>query len=312
MNETCSIPIDFQLVSERFSSSLYFLCIINSFLAILSICENLLIVRAILSNPQLHSQSNIILLSLVLSDLITGLVVQPSWIALKLALVQNNCKVHSQVYGVWLFSFDMATAVTFVHICFITFDRFLALTLHLRYRNIVTTRRVVASLVGVWISAAIYSLWTYFNRSSSEFFMISSGMLNLALTLGCSIKIFQVLRRHRCQIQQQFHLQRNEPNVKRFLHLKKSVRTMLCILMLFFITYSPCLLYIIVRKTNAVKKSSIFVLSADFITTFLYSNSCLNPVLYCCRISGIRGAVKETIKNLFAKVSTCLFTEIKP
>ena len=159
MNRSCLIPYD-QLVSQTFPEMLYFLCIANAVLAILATAGNSLVILSIWRAPSLRSQSNVLLSGLALSDLTVGLIVQPSWIAHKITLLQNNCFARSHVLIVWLCTFDLVSAVTFVNICSISFDLFLALTLHLRYHELVTIHRLLIYLGSIWIVAAFYAVWT--------------------------------------------------------------------------------------------------------------------------------------------------------
>ena len=301
MNRSCLIPYDFQLVSQTFPKMLYFLCIANAVLAILATAENSLVILSIWRAPSLRSQSNVLLSGLALSDLTVGLIVQPSWIAHKITLLQNNCFAHSHVLIVWLCTFDLVSAVTFVNICSISFDLFLALTLHLRYHDLVTIHRLLIYLDSIWIVAAFYAVWTQFHRSSGEIFLITSGTLFSLLTLGFNFEIIQIIRRHQKQIQTQLGLHHNGPSTRDYLQHKKSLGTMTYILVLFLLNYLPCLLYVIIRRSSTAQVTATFVATGDFLATYLYCNSCLNPLLYCWRVREIRKAVKETLKVLLAR-----------
>ena len=301
MNSSCLIPPELQLISQAFPELLHLLCIANAVLAILATAGNSLVIFSIWRTPTLHSQSNVLLSGLAFSDLTVGLIVQPSWIALRISLLQNNCLAHSLVLNVWLRAFDLVSAVTFVNICSISFDLFLALILHLRYHELVTIHRLLVYLGSIWIFAAFYVVWASFHRSSSEIYLIISGTFFLLLTLGFNFKIFQIIHRHQKQIQTQLGLHQSGASTRNYLQHKKSLGTMTCILVLFLINYLPCLLYIIIRYTNTAPMTATFVITGDFLVTYSYCNSCLNPLLYCWRVREIRKTVRETLKVLLAR-----------
>ena len=197
------------------------------------------------------------------------------------------------------------SAVTFVNICSISFDLFLALTLHLRYHELVTIHRLLIYLGSIWIVAAFYAVWTQFHRSSGEIFLITSGTLFSLLTLGFNFEIIQIIRCHQKQIQTQLGLHHNGPSTRDYLQHKKSLGTMTYILVLFLLNYLPCLSYVVIRRSNTAQVTATFVATGDFLATYLYCNSCLNPLLYCWRVREIRKAVKETLKVLLARQQPC-------
>ena len=85
-------------------------------------------------------------LSLAVSDLSVGLLVQPFYIAyLVMGLKQNNENKLAFVAIRIAFSItaDLFSLASFVGVVSLSADRFLAIHLHLRYQELVTHKRVV-------------------------------------------------------------------------------------------------------------------------------------------------------------------------
>ncbi|VDP23101.1 unnamed protein product [Schistosoma margrebowiei] len=132
--------------------------IIGIFLTICSICTvigNLLVVLAIGLVKKLRTPSNFLIVSLAVSDLLVGLLVQP------LATLR-------ELYGYWPFgegmcdmfiSFDvlMCTA-SILNLCAISIDRYLAITRPLRYAAKRTPKRMMIMILIVWLFSALISI----------------------------------------------------------------------------------------------------------------------------------------------------------
>ncbi|CAH8478257.1 unnamed protein product [Schistosoma turkestanicum] len=132
--------------------------LIGIFLTISSICTiigNLLVVLAIGLVKKLRTPSNFLIVSLAVSDLLVGLLVQP------LATLR-------ELYGYWplgegmcdmFISFDvfMCTA-SILNLCAISIDRYLAITRPLRYAAKRTPKRMMLMIVLVWLFSALISI----------------------------------------------------------------------------------------------------------------------------------------------------------
>ena len=113
------------------------------------------------------------------------------------------------------------------------------------------------------------------------------------VTTMSTLKVFQIVRRHQRQIsQQQQSVQSNTVNV---LKCRKSAVTALYVYGLFMIFYVPfwatMVMQAVTGYTLTVKTTYNYTATAVFI------NSCLNPLVYCWRITEIRLAVKNTLSK---------------
>ncbi|KAL9958756.1 hypothetical protein ACROYT_G035814, partial [Oculina patagonica] len=99
-----------------------------------SIIGNTLVLAAILRTPSLRSPSMIFLCSLAVSDLLVGLVVQPIYIATNLTRDSSLDEAMKRM-AIALCGVSLLTMTA------ISVDRFLALHYHMRYPNVMTTKR---------------------------------------------------------------------------------------------------------------------------------------------------------------------------
>ena len=92
-----------------------------------------------------------LLLSLAVSDLGVGLLVQPLYIA----RIVNPTYFFKTVFMIIAILFPYAS---FFLVVAIGVDRFLAIHLHLRYQELVTHKRVVALVISIWTLSVLFPL----------------------------------------------------------------------------------------------------------------------------------------------------------
>ena len=149
-----------QLVHHRRSSLLAF-CVLNFVFSVVATLENLLVIRALMKASTIPATVKKLFLSLAFSDLAVGLCSQSmtaitSGSILKMASSGNNtaffCPTVLTAQG--YFRYLLATA-SFLNVIVITFDRLLAVSLHLRYQELIIPKRVNIALVSLWFKSCI-------------------------------------------------------------------------------------------------------------------------------------------------------------
>ena len=271
----------------------YIFVILDSVSAIVSVVGNSLVLVTIWRTPRLHSPSNVLLAGLALSDLGVGLVCQPARIVwtLTVATKKMTNDAEFQIFELLIFVF---AEFSFLTLMAISVERYLALRLHLRYRELVTIKRVSMALVVTWVVGVLTYVLLLSIVHSVQFLTLTTflGLLCIVFTIGCYAKIFQIIRRHQDQIGAQDVLSNNTvqrfPNIARY---KKSLFSVLYIVGFLLISYIPWL---------TVAAISLFLrpvgcIAWAVVVTFVYLNSCINPVLYCWRMGEIRQAIKKIV-----------------
>ena len=270
---------------------------LNALLALVTIVANILVLSALRKNTSLRLPSKLLIGNLVLTDLGVGIVAQPMFAAFLVARGKGFPGLCS-IYAPLVTSAFVLACVSLLTITTISLDRYIALFFHLRYRDIVTTRRVFSVLVVIWVLAGFYGFFWLRNpmlRSYPVFTSISFTVTTLSYTM-----IYRRLRhppqlvdpvRDEAQIQKQQAA--NPLNVARY---RRSTSNMLWIYSFFVLCYLPYISTQIARRL--VGDSVLFQCLLEFAITVVYCNSCLNPFVYCLRLPKIRAGVRETLHKI--------------
>ena len=135
-------------------------CVFNAFLCLTTIVLNIITIQALRKTSSLPKTLKTLLLSLAVSDLGVGLLVQPLYVAiLVMEIDQNkNGTAYNSVYKAYLIQKKVLVLASHLGVFALTFDRFLAIQLHLRYQELVTLKRVVAVVISVWAFSASISI----------------------------------------------------------------------------------------------------------------------------------------------------------
>ena len=118
----------------------------------------------------------------------------------------------------------------------------------------------------------------------------------LLISIASYAKIFCALRRHHAQIQSHVQQQPSQPNALNMARYRKAVYSALWVQLVLLACYVPVSLVGIVMAH--IKGNSLhLVVALGIASTLVYFNSTLNPFLYCWKISEVRRAVKQTIRQ---------------
>ena len=120
-----------------------FFSALNIFLSITAAVSNVLILIALENFSSIHPPTKLFFRCLAVTDLCVGLIVQPiyaTYIMSRIIKINVNVLYYvSKIYGASAFILCGVSALTFTAI---SVDRLLALLLGLRYRHVVTLKRV--------------------------------------------------------------------------------------------------------------------------------------------------------------------------
>ena len=84
----------------------------------------------------------------------------------------------------------------------ISVDRLIALLSGLRYKEIVTLKRIYITIASFWVLCLVASLSTIFDRRTTVLYALILIPLSLLISLASCTKIFRILRhlRHKYKI----------------------------------------------------------------------------------------------------------------
>jgi len=270
---------------------------LNSFLCYTAIMLNIVTIHAIRKTPSLPKTLKTLLLSLAVSDVAVGLVIQPFYISLLVTWLQENYPA-CRTYMAFDITMGFFSRASFYNVVAITIDRFLAIHLHLRYHETVTYKSVVTVVISIWlISAFLVSMALWVPSDVRTLFVFVSTAVGVLLTTLVYIRIYLTVRRHKNQIQAmqvQNTVQTGE--MANSASLYKSAVGTFYVYLVFLICYLPIFIWsaalAVYDPSIALKKYLLFSF------TLVFLNSSLNPVIYCWKMRHIRHAVMEILRNM--------------
>ncbi|XP_074632776.1 melanocortin receptor 3-like [Acropora palmata] len=287
--------------SEEFTQGLdeEIICfsVINTVLAITAVVGNTVVLIALHKETSLHRPSKALLQNLVASDLCVGFA--------ELALAGNWISILQEQWGICQFFFQahimmgiICVAVSLCTLAAISVDRVLALLLGLRYRQVVTVRRVYVVVIVLWILIGVgMAILTMLNTDAGGVVALSAIAVCLLTSTFCYTTIFFTLRNQQTQVHNNSPEQENQTislNISRY---RRTVSTTLWLQMSVVFCYLPYLLFAPVAYRQIVKTQSPSLYSQFYSTvTLMCSNSILNPILYCWKIKEVRRTVKEILR----------------
>ena len=269
-------------------------CVLNAVFSLTAFAGNFLVLGAVWTTPTLHKPSNLLLLGLSLSDLAVGLLVQP------LFIVASIYEASGEEYPVLRIIFRFIQAVfisaTLLTLTSVSVDRCLALILHLRYVAVVTVKKTILVLCLIWVASVVYAVTflidNELHRTVSMFVIALCIMVN---TSTCST-IYRICRRHRLQIQNQSLA--NQHKALDITRYRKSLITMIVLLILLIICYTPFICMRAVANFTDWPSSPYRTFMLRWTASLVYLNSSINPLVYCWRLPAMRVAMKQFWKSL--------------
>ncbi|XP_049450716.1 trace amine-associated receptor 13c-like [Epinephelus fuscoguttatus] len=293
--------------------------IVLYFISVFTAALNLLVIIAVSHFRQLHTPTNILLLSLAVSDFLVGLLVIPGELLLK-----TSC---------WLFGDIVCTLCGYI--CFIivsssvgnmvliSVDRYVAICDPLHYTTRITVRRVKFCVCLCWLGAALY--WFHFIKDdltqpgrynschgecvtvivvqhfSVAIDLVISFIAPITVVIVLYMRVFVVavsqaraMRSHITAVTLQLSVSQKKKKSE-----LKAARTLGVLVIVFLICYCP---YFCVALAGDNLVNSIF-LSA--VGCLFYCNSCLNPLIYALSYSWFRKAVKLIVSLQILQPGSC-------
>ena len=303
LTEGGNVTVMKTLLSANVRVGLYIaIAAVNIFFSITASLGNILILIALRKVISIHPPTELLFQCLAITDLGVGLISQPLMATLILLVDNIDMKILNIMFS-HLFS---SLSLTFCGVSVFTstalsVDRLLALFWGLRYRHVVTLKRVRAVLAcGCLTTLLTVLVWNF--RVKTDTIIITIFLtLCLIISLSCYTKIVLRLRQHHSKVQD--NAQRGQANTGGIpLNLERYKRTVVSIALVqlaLFICYFPFVIFRIVTHLKDIHPG-LYLLWYSHTNTLVFLNSSLNPGLYCWRIKEIRQAVKSTIRRFCA------------
>ncbi|XP_031573150.1 5-hydroxytryptamine receptor 2B-like, partial [Actinia tenebrosa] len=195
------------VVQYNLETSFLVITILNSILVFPALIGNFCIVFAIKRTPVLQTPSNFLLCSLAVSDICVGLFALPLRISRTATILLKLDELESKIHPFTLFASIYLSGVSVFTITAISVDRFLSLCLHLRYAELVTSKRISLVIIKIWISVVPFTLTYHWNHELFQSISAIATTILLIIVVICYLCIYRIVRRHQRQIQSLCNIQ---------------------------------------------------------------------------------------------------------
>ena len=271
-----------------------FILTLNVPMSITTILGNVVIIAALQRVHSIHPPSKVLLRWLMGTDLVMGLLSQPLFVSFLTSQEHSvTCNYLKTLFYTTATLLGLGLILTLTAI---SVDRLFSLLLGLRYRQLVTKKRVRVTMSLLWLlSAVIASTFIYqpFVTTSSVY---ATGFLCVIASTFCYLKIYLRLRQLQTQVNVQGQFGRGETfNIARY---KKTVTGVVWVQITLVICYVPHgIAQAIFAFTESNTPSFNFVWDVTISMAFLTST--LNPFLYCWKVREVTRALKDIVRPLF-------------
>ena len=278
---------------------LIFLSVFHVFLAITSSLGNILILVALRKESSLHAPSKLLLRCLATTNIFVGVISGPLTIFYWMSAVRerwDDC--YYTLFSSFIAGY-LLCAMSLLTLTAISVERLLALSLGLRYRQVVTIRRTCAIVIVFWIVSIVCSAMYVHNVRITIWYSHIVIPASLVASVSSYTKIFRNLRRHEIQVRDNIQREQSSNSHSSPLNIarcRKGVSSVMWLQLTIAVCYLPH--GIVTALWTYGRQSLSIIVLRQFTLTLVYLNSSLNPILYCWKIREVRQAVKETIRQV--------------
>ncbi|XP_022810487.1 melanocyte-stimulating hormone receptor-like [Stylophora pistillata] len=272
---------------------------VHILLSVTAFLGNSFILVALHKESSLQPPSKLLYRCLATTDLLVGLVAQPLCATLVFLdpWTLEDWKIFRYVNNATFITTFVLCGVSLLTMTAISVDRLLALLLGLRYKQIVTLKRISIIVVTIWVLTIFASVCTIFDRRITVLCGYISFPICLMISIASYTKTFCVLLHHRAQVQDHSSQQQpSQPNVLNMARYRKAVFSALWVQLALVVCYAPRFVVEIISNHSTTYPLHLWVIR-EIAVVLVYFNSTLNPFLYCWKISEVRQAVKQTIRQ---------------
>ena len=273
--------------------------VLHAVLIPICIAGNVLVLAAVWRSPSLRTPSTILLCSLAVSDLFVGFLVLPVKIAIALIPLSRS-RSYSRLSQARIFLIIQLCGVSLETMTAISVDRYLALRYHMRYPNLMTSKRAMYVAAAFWCKNFILSLLIIGKKNTILLVAVVDIALCLFISSVTYSAIYRIVRRHQHQIhaQQQAVQSMNTEQNRNLQAKKRALNTFIyyiCMVLCYFPSAVSTLIWVTYEPHWNIRIISWYCY------TIMFMNSAINPFLYIWRNREIRRAVLKILRKILCK-----------
>ncbi|XP_066532849.1 trace amine-associated receptor 13c-like [Hoplias malabaricus] len=290
---------------EKYVSALYvilYMCV--TVIVLLTVCGNFLVVISVCHFKQLHTPTNMLILSLAVSDFLVGLFVLP----FQLSRMVESCWIFGPVLCTfYVFISFFGTSISIYNVALIAVDRYFAISNPFLYTEKVSVNTACVIVSCNWLILISYNTSVlYFNGKYTGLIACPDECLFVlhevwsvidllfAFVIPCSliilfyVLVFFIAKKHANAIrdlnnQTRTHVSKNNSDSMKA--ERKAARVLSILVTVFLACLFPYFVYALI--SNAIE-TPVF----DNLVILLYINSSINPVIYALFYPWFRKCIK--------------------
>ena len=274
---------------------LVYLSVVHIFLSVTAFLGNALILVALHKESTIHPPSKLLYRCLATTDLCVGLVIHPLAATYSISVVHEHWSLCRYAYDVLFITGYALGSVSLLTLTAISVDRLLALSLGLRYRQVVTLKRTYTILATFWVVSGVFASFHILDPRINFWYVCIAVPSCLIISIASYTKIFHALHHHHNQVQDHVQQQPSQPNALNIVRYRKAVYSALWVQLALVVCYLPYSVMSFMVTLSGLNSSHFLAWAITAI--LVYFNSTLNPFLYCLTISEVRQAVKQIIRQ---------------
>ncbi|XP_060739375.1 trace amine-associated receptor 13c-like [Tachysurus vachellii] len=300
----------FSCPERSVSPAVYILLYVcSAAVVLLTVCGNLLVIISVLHFKQLHTPTNMLLLSLAVSDFLVGALVMPPILIWTI----ESCWIFGRDFCIsFLFIGGVLMTISIYNVALIAVDRYLALSNPFLYMSSISRRTMCIVVYSNWCVCITYMTAFYYFNGSFENSVMCPGkclvivkevwtvinlvvlfIFPLSLIIILYTRVFVIAKKHATAIRELNNHTR--PKTQKITsHSMKSERKaakVLGILVSVFLVFLlPFYIYSILGNVIEIQTETLLTL-----LVVVHLNSTINPVIYALFYPWFRRCVKLII-----------------
>ncbi|XP_037344642.2 trace amine-associated receptor 13c-like [Pungitius pungitius] len=282
-------------------------------ISLLTVALNLLVIISISHFKQLQTPTNLLLLSLAVSDFFVGL-----FMIFKILMIDDCWLLGDLMCSLWLILLSIILSSSVGTMVLISVDRYVAICYPLHYFTKVKPKRVQVCVCLCWMFAALFNSLLvkdnlehpgrynscigecvyYMNYIANLVDLIVTFLFPITLIVILYIRIFGVavyqaraMRSHIAVVTMKVTVKKSE---------MKAARNLGVVVVVFLICISPYYCFVLTSQNNLYTASSVTIV----IWLFQF-NSCLNPLIYATLYPWFRKSIKVIVTLQILKPGSC-------
>ena len=271
---------------------LVFMIIMNMITCPFTIVLNALVILTVKTKAQLKNKANITLGCLAVTDVLTGVIGQPSFIATMVISLRPGTALHGHcklLNHLKINVMRLLVGTSLAHLALINVERYLAIKHPFAYTKKVTKGRILCSCGLSWLIMLLLNA-PLISTTVRAFSTINSIVwcALVAVTIFCQVVLYLEIRRHKKHIAKH---QVSQEARQKFLKEQKVFKLTTIILLALLLTYFP----MVIARILVVNVGIRMLIGLQIATSVMLLNSLINPVIYCFKRRSFRVAFIEIL-----------------